>query len=61
MRAELKNRTYALFLVVVVVPVYGGAGGEGTGLHSKGTFAADSSGFRGVRQRLKAEKGEMTA
>ena len=61
MRAELKNRTYALFLVVVVVPVYGGTVEKGTAFHSKGTFAADSSGFRGVRQRLKAEKGGMTA
>ena len=61
MRAELKKRTYALFLVVVVLPVYGGTMEKGTAFPSNGTFTADSSGFHGVRQRLKAEKGEMTA
>jgi hypothetical protein len=40
-RAELKNRTYALFLVVVVLPVYGGTMEKGTAFPSNGTFTAD--------------------
>ena len=61
MRAELKNRTYALFLVVVVLPVYGGTMEKGTAFPSNGTFTADFGAFSDIRQRLKAEKGEMTA
>ena len=61
MRAELKKRTYALFLVVIVLPVYGGTVEKGTAFPSKGTFAADFGAFSDIRQRLKAEKGEMTA
>lgn len=34
---------------------------KGTAFPSNGTFAADFGAFSGIRQRLKAEKGEMTA
>ena len=34
---------------------------KGTAFPSNGTFAADFGAFSDIRQRLKAEKGEMTA